>query len=100
MGLSYGDVRTAGNGIWLWLQGVRNHRKGLQGPNYIPRQLDINQKDKFVRELVIAFLASKGVVVNKKQMYNNGRKYYALVQKQFHQFVIYVKENYEPTGTH
>lgn len=99
MGYNYGDKRTAGTGVWYWLQGVRNGNK--EGTNYIPKHLDINQRTNFLRDVVLAFYTAQGLTAAKKNWHRDvrlRRKVYGYIQDHFSAFTKYVKENYLPDG--
>lgn len=93
MAYTYGDTRTSNNGIWIWLQGQRN--RGPEGPNYLPKGLDINQTSNWVRGVIIKFCNDiLGMEVTKKKY--NRFKHPKLVQANFTKFVEFVKSNYQP----
>lgn len=101
MGYSYGDKATSATGIWLWLQGVSNQkRKDYQGLNYLPKQLDINQKDKWYKDLLHSFCTKVlEMQISRKDLNKKFRLVYkleCLVQDNFHKFTKFVKDNYEP----
>lgn len=93
MGYSYGDKRTAGNGIWIWLQGFRNY--GDHAESYIPKNLDLNQKSNWVRDTILTFLEIP-ITKESKKKYRFSNKYEQMVQKRFKEYCEFIKTNYEP----
>jgi len=94
MGYNYGDKRTAGNGIWLWLQGHRNF-SDEQKPNYIPKNLDINQKSNWVRDTILTFLQIPIDKKSKRDYHFKSSQYDQKIQKRFKEYCEFIKLNYE-----
>jgi uncharacterized protein YfaT (DUF1175 family) len=98
--MNYRDVRTVHTGIWLWMSGFSNRKEEKQ-INYIPKKLDINQKENFVRDAILGFVKGQGIIDEvtkevKKKYHFNTIKYSKIVQDKFPQFVEYIRNNYEP----
>ncbi len=95
--MRYGHKSTSYSGIYQWLQGHRNKRQSWDEINrldIIPKELDINQKEKWVKNLIIEFLNSVDKPVTKKTFSFNKHPY--LVQVRFEKFTKYVYAKYLP----
>lgn len=91
MGYRYGHPSTSWSGIQQWLLGWTGKSK----TKYVPNDLDINQRENFMRDIVIAYYLSKGKDVKKGKWRYKCHQLSMNIQKDFQDFMKFVKENYE-----